>query len=198
MWTSAVGRREEECSSCNLGCLCRERLPDLARRSSPTVQPSPAIPSLLRHPCFTLLKIRECVCVCLEGGGGRVGWNRKERKTMVLLSSFYFKFFSPLFHSLILLMKPGQAGACSHTQQFDCTICASHMGWQRGEGSAGSAAGREARGRKWNPAWPRSQGTPEPRDLLSSARAPARQEALTWKAPPASHGARKYQDAWRR
>lgn len=102
--------------------------------------------------CFTLLKTEQG----WKGGGWRWGWEGEKRQkshspAIIILSWF----FSPS-HSLIPLMKSGQAEACSCRQQFHCTIWASHIGWQGGEGSVGSTARRKERGRKytaWNSEW---------------------------------------------
>lgn len=65
---------------------------------------------------------------------------------------------TPPSHSLILLMKPGQAEACSRTQQFHFTIWASHIEWRAGRRgrSVGSTARRKERWRKYTtliPGW---------------------------------------------
>lgn len=76
-----------------------------------------------------------------------MGCRKKKEKSHGPAIIILFWFFSPS-HSLIPLMKSGQAEACSRRQQFHCTICASHIGWQGGEGSVGSTARRKERGRK--------------------------------------------------
>lgn len=94
--------------------------------------------------CSTLLKT--------EQGGGVWGGEKKGEKPRPRYHHFILIFFPS--HSLIPLMKSGQAEACSRRQQFHCTICASHIGWQGGEGSVGSTARRKEKGRKyttWNP-----------------------------------------------
>lgn len=137
---------------CNLVSFCSEPLSELnkPRHSPPNRQPfpanhcTPAREASLSSDVLHYLKTQQ------RGGGWRVGFweeRERERETMVPLSLFYCDFFPPS-HSLIPLMKSVQAEACSRRQQFCCTICASHIGWQGGEGSVGSAARREARERK--------------------------------------------------
>lgn len=76
----------------------------------------------------------------------------------------------PTSHSLIRLMKSVQAEACSPRQQFYCTICASHIGWQGGEGGLlGAQPGGGGEGRKMKSRMGSSQGTLIPCDDLSAA-----------------------------
>ena len=78
------------------------------------------------------------------GRGGLWGVDKKKKGKATAPLSFYFDFSPPPpSHSLIPLMKSGQAEACSRRRQFHCTICGSHVGWQGGEGSVGSTARRE-------------------------------------------------------
>lgn len=98
---------------------------------------------------------------------------KKKRESQGPAIIILFWFFFPS-HSLIPLMKSGQAEACSRRQQFHCTICASHIGWQGGEGSVGSTARRKERGRKIHDMKSRmgcSRGTSIPCDVLSAASA---------------------------
>lgn len=90
---------------------------------------------------------------------------------MAPLSSFYFDSPPPpTSHSLLRLMKSVQAEACSPRQQFYCTICASHIGWQGGEGGLlGAQPGGGGEGRKMKSRMGSSQGTLIPCDDLSAA-----------------------------
>lgn len=60
-----------------------------------------------------------------KGGGGEKKNEKKKKKKPVPTIVIVF-FFPPLL-SLIPLMKSGQAEACSHRQQFQRTICGSHV-----------------------------------------------------------------------
>lgn len=66
-------------------------------------------------------------------------------------------------------MKSVQAEACSPRQQFYSTICASHIGWQGGEGVCWEHSQAEGEGRKMKSRMGSSQGTLIPCDDLSAA-----------------------------
>ena len=60
-----------------------------------------------------------CVCVCWEG---EVGLNRRERKTTVLLSPFYFEFFAP-----VPFFNPSDEGWTSRSMLSQIAILLHHM-----------------------------------------------------------------------